>query len=163
MIDYENELSTTQINLKYGIQNLSDFNKLQYSTINFLLSQKDRQIESQEKYITQLIESIPKIQNINLSVNQNLSNVIKNKFDLEIDFSKMLDELEKSKANNENLVNELKQEIENIKGELKNSPDTASTKERIKKFIKTLGKIGNYGLQNYDTIMKIGKAISEAI
>lgn len=163
LIDYENELNTTQINLKYGIQFLSDSNKLQYSMIDFLLSQKDRQIESQEKYINQLIESIPKTQNINVSVNQNLSNVIKNKLDLEIDFSKMLDELDKSKASNENLVNELKQEIENIKAELKNSPDAPSTKERIKKFIKTLGKIGNYGLQNYDTIMKIGKAISDAI
>lgn len=167
LLNYENELNTTQIRLKYGLENKNDITKFIDTVSSILLAEKDKQNDTLIALLNKMIESTPKIPNLNfntqLTANQYVKTTFENKLDIDLGLSKMLDELKNLERTDENVVTDLKNEIMEIKDRLKNNSNQEETKNKIKKFLITLGKIGDYGIQNFDKILNIGNAISKMI
>ena len=160
LVNYSNELETTQIRLKYGLRNNSDLEKTS-TTISSMLQLKDEN-NYLRGLLTDIVNSKPQPPNITLNLNQETNVSIENVIEAKLELSILQDELEKSKIdNNAHLIESLIEEIKEIKDDLKNPKQIEVAKTKPKKVLGMLAKLADYGIKNYDNISKIGESLSK--
>ncbi len=137
LINYNNELQTTQIRFQYGLQNLSDVERTK-NTFELLLQEKDKQLDKYHNLLLQYVNKESTPENITVNVNQDVAQestiTISNVSEINLGLSDLLYELEKSqKDNNIDLIESLIEEIKSIKSDLKNPKQVEVAKSRQQK------------------------------
>lgn len=159
LVNYSNELQTTQIRLQYGLRNNSDLEKTSL-TISSMLQLKDENTYLRG-LLSDMVNNKAQLPNITLNLNQETNVAIENVSEVKLELSNLLDELEKSKIDKDaHLIESLIEEIKEIKEELKNPKKLEEAKTRTKKVLGLLVKLADYGIKNYDNISKIGDSLS---
>jgi hypothetical protein len=177
LVNYQNELLTTQTRLRYGLSNIDDREQTLNNLASFI---PQRTIDSKKLFevldnavsglvdtsktlaLKQPVAEARAVAETNASINI----TIENKFELNLSLAKLrdyLNELGKEENSISNQIEIVKDELEALQKDFQKNPSKGKLSARFKPIYESIKGFSKFGIQNIDKIIKLCEYIGELV
>jgi len=174
LINYQNELNTTQTRLKFGLQNSSDKMKTLDNLLDIIntnnVEDKNKLYALADKLASGLVDSHKVLSSkqpvAEARISADISMKYEVKSEINLNLSKLFDSLnlignQDSQATKQ--IEFLKNELDKLINDFGNDLDKKTIKERFKPIFKGIKGLTEFGIKNVDNIIKLGEYISKCL